>query len=629
MNILFFVEPLIQMDDPLLQSPWLHIHRKNIIVPMGELKYNIYFVVNTEIKEKLKKMDYFNEIKKVYSFQQKELKIFSSSTMTILEKWCKKTYTKQEMEEYKTVIKQKIGKVDYDVIITFSPVPYLKLLYPNALILYYEYGMFSRFPYPPTYYLDPSGPGGYSYISKNYNKILKQKTYFEKEKEIFLKEIEKINNIILKNNPFEKELKKIRDKYEYLILLPLQFNNYYLFDLISDYKTQFEYLEDVLIKTLNQNIGIVVTQHPANSFLNKERVKYFQKNYSNFIFIEKQKIYSCVSQMIIPYVDAVITVSTSIGYYALLWNKKLISLGKNYLNDISDSQTLENLNDVLKKPTIDRYRFLYWLIKYYFIPEKYIKNKNWIEKFLRHGIENHKNGQDIDFYQEIDTKLENITDIFFENKYLSLSNNLVKEYIQVFEDTGNGYREEESYKIFETFSEYSISLNLKMSQGVKSLRIDPLEDSCLIIIENKNMEMIHNGREICKSMYYFEHKDPQLIFFNKINTEQELKIKYKIWFKKNDILKISESKIKKLLCDIEELNIKTVELDKKLLKKDEELKELDGVLRKKDEELKELHSEISLLTSKLTEILNSKGYKLLTFIRKILRKICYKYYSKN
>ena len=116
-------------------------------------------------------------------------------------------------------------------------------------------------------------------------------------------------------------------------------------------------------------------------------------------------------------------------------------------------------------------------------------------------------------------------------------------------------------------------------------------------------------------MYYFEHKDPQLIFFNKINTEQELKIKYKIWFKKNDILKISESKIKKLLCDIEELNIKTVELDKKLLKK--------------DEELKELHSEISLLTSKLTEILNSKGYKLLTFIRKILRKICYKYYSKN
>ena len=388
-------------------------------------------------------------------------------------------------------------------------------------------------------------------------------------------------------------------------------------------------MEDVLIKTLNQNIGIVVTQHPANSFLNKERVKYFHKNYSNFIFIEKQKIYSCVSQMIIPYVDAVITVSTSIGYYALLWNKKLISLGKNYLNDISDSQTLENLNDVLKKPTIDRYRFLYWLIKYYFIPEKYIKNKNWIEKFLRHGIENHKNGQDIDFYQEIDTKLENITDIFFENKYLSLSNNLVKEYIQVFEDTGNGYREEESYKIFETFSEYSISLNLKMSQGVKSLRIDPLEDSCLIIIENKNMEMIHNGREICKSMYYFEHKDPQLIFFNKINTEQELKIKYKIWFKKNDILKISESKIKKLLCDIEELNIKTVELDKKLLKKDEELKELDGVLRKKDEELKELHSEISLLTSKLTEILNSKGYKLLTFIRKILRKICYKYYSKN
>lgn len=645
MNVLFYIEPLIQMDNPLLQKPWLYIHIKNIITPMIELKYNVYFVVNTEIEESLKKMDYFDKVKKVYSFKQEELKLFTFSTMELLEKWYNQSYSKDEIDKYKDIVNKKIGKISYDVIIAFSPVPYLKLLYPNALILYYEYGMFSRNPYSPTYYLDPEGPGGYSYISKNYDRILKKPTFFKKEKQIFLEKIKKMNNFVLKDNPFEEDMKKIKKSFQYLILLPLQFNNYYLFDLLSEYKTQFEYLEDVLIKTLNQNIGIVVTQHPANLFLNEERIEYFQKNYPNFIFIQKQKIYSCVSQMIIPYVDAVITVSSSIGYYALLWNKKLITLGKNYLNQLSDSETLENISDILKKPSIDRYKFLYWLMKYYFIPEKYIKNKNWLEKFFKHGIKA-QNSKNIDFYQEIDTKLENITDIFFENEYLRLSNNLIKEYIQVFEDIGNGYLEEKSYKILKTFSEYSIiSLELKMSEDVKSLRIDPLEDNCLIIIVDKNMEMIHNGREIYKNVYYFEHKDPQLIFFNKNHSNQTLKIKYEIWSEKNDILKILESQIQLLNNEKKELDNKiqwlrslTSEKDKKMnllefqvnelmiknQKLSEKEKELNCLVFEKNQRLQDLQLEINFLENKLNQTLDSKEYKLGINIKKILLKLGYR-----
>ena len=30
MNILFYIEPLIQYDNPILQEPWLHIHIQNI-----------------------------------------------------------------------------------------------------------------------------------------------------------------------------------------------------------------------------------------------------------------------------------------------------------------------------------------------------------------------------------------------------------------------------------------------------------------------------------------------------------------------------------------------------------------------------------------------------------------------
>ena len=444
MNVLFYIEPLIQMDNPLMQEPWLHFHIKNIIESLQDLDYNFYFASNSFLAEKIKKVAYKDKMSKVFSFCQEELKFFSPSTLEILKKWYYNDYSEEEMRVYKNILIDKFCKVNFDIIITFSPIPYLKEIYPEALILHYEYGMFSRKPFPTTYYLDPIGTGGYAYLDKFFNTINENFNFDETDEKIWNNFLNKVNKLILSNNPFKEEMEQIKTRYDKVILLPLQFNNHYLFDFQTNYSSQFEYLEDVLIKTSKfPNIGILVTQHPSNNFLNSENLKYFRSRYSNFIYLDKTNDYSSVSPLLVPFVDGVITVSTAVGYYALLWNKKLITLGKNYLEKFSDSSDLSQLDVILSEKLKNKNKIIYWLLTHYFIPEDYIKNSRWLNNFLLKKIENRKNLKI--FYDEIDMP-QKVFSTLLSGFSSEISNSLENNYVQIYINFEDGYTEKDSYK---------------------------------------------------------------------------------------------------------------------------------------------------------------------------------------
>ena len=441
MDILFYIEPLIQYDNPVLQEPWLHIHIKNIIDALKDKGFNFYIASNSALSDKIKNINYRKDLKEIFSFEQHELKKNTPTTLQILRKWYEKSYTQEDLCMYKDLILKKFKKNSFDVIITFSPVEYLKKIYPDALFLHHEYGMFSRKPYPRTYYLDPVDSNGYSYIDEYYSDI--QNICIEEETK-FSEFLKKLNNIAIKNNPFEKEIKDLRKKYKYLVLLPLQASNYWIFDFETEYKSQFEYLEDVLIKTLKfKNIGIIVTQHSSNIFLNNEKtVEYLKNKYDNFILLETPKHYFEISPLLVPYVDAVITVSTSVGFHAILWDKKLITLGNSYLKKLSDTNNLSNLDEVLESNTKKRKKILYWLLTRYYIPENYIKNSEWMTKFLETSIKRKNNLKS--FYNQIDDP-KRLFDYFIEECSL-ISDTVIGQYLQIYVNYGDGYFEKNSYK---------------------------------------------------------------------------------------------------------------------------------------------------------------------------------------
>lgn len=65
--------------------------------------------------------------------------------------------------------------------------------------------------------------------------------------------------------------------------------------------------------------------------------------------------------------------------------------------------------------------------------------------------------------------------------------------VQIYEDTGNGYQEENSYFVREAYQgENQIELTLYVSGDVRMLRIDPAMDSCMVTIQ----EMTFNGERV-------------------------------------------------------------------------------------------------------------------------------------
>lgn len=607
MNILFYIEPLIQRDNPLMQEPWLDLHVKNIIEGLKDENHNIFIASNSALAKKIENIYYKDRIKKIFSFEQEELKQFSSSSLDILKKWHEKTYSKMEIDSYKKIMLEKFKGIKFDVIISFSPIPYLKEIYSDALFLFCEYGMFSRKPYPKTYHLDPIDFGGYEYLDKYYDSLEKNIEISSDEEQVFLEFLNKLKEISLKNNPFEKEIRNLKNKFEYLVLLPMQASNYWAFDFETEYKSQFEYLEDVLIKTSKfKNIGIIVTQHSSNIFLSDERsVKYLKDKYSNFILLESIRNYSEISPLLVPYVDGIILVSTSIGYHSLLWDKKIITLGKKYLRKLSDSDNLENLNEILKSKTKDRKKILYWLLTYYYILEDYIKNDKWLERFIKQSIKN-KNNLEL-FYEQIDN-----SKIIFE-KFLqecsSISDTISGQYIQIYVNYGNGYFEENSFKFLYNhkikldFSDKYIEYILLKFRGIDSIT---LGEKFYI---NKNLEI--------KSFVESENPNRYVVIGEKIFIDELNFLEYNI----NDVVsKININVLNYELLEKRKLFEKLREVDLELEKLNEEnvlLKKDKNYLIDKNEKL--LKENIALIEEKNKTLKSRISRKLNEIKTKILR----------
>lgn len=126
------------------------------------------------------------------------------------------------------------------------------------------------------------------------------------------------------------------------------------------------------------------------------------------------------------------------------------------------------------------------------------------------------------------------------NKALSLRDFLEKYWeaerlkrIQIYEDRGNGYHEEESYLVSGAYvDEKTVELELKVDREVRMLRIDPAFYSCAVKIRELTFNdvpvplhrkhMFLNGRVAKPSTFIFPTEDPGInILLEKLPREEE------------------------------------------------------------------------------------------------------------
>jgi HAD superfamily hydrolase (TIGR01549 family) len=245
----------------------------------------------------------------------------------------------QKEERYIQYFRKLFGDWQPDVIFCWEfPTTLFRKIFPKALVLDIMPGAYMRPPYPKTISVDPVGLYTNSFL-KNYDNsqdfsALGDTNEFLKIRELYshyFNHDTDVKDVIL--NLVDPERKF--DKYW---LVPMQISGYFGFYENCDYKDQFDFLTDVLEKA-PKNVGVIATQYigslVSEKALNNRNLGYIRSLYKNFLYSTEFEKLDNISQYIAPWADSVITVSSTLGFQALLHDKKLISPSTSHLSYIS------------------------------------------------------------------------------------------------------------------------------------------------------------------------------------------------------------------------------------------------------------------------------------------------------
>ncbi|WP_152019922.1 hypothetical protein [Aliarcobacter butzleri] len=604
MKILFYVEPLIEQDKPYWKDGWVGVFCNNIIKTLEQSENNYEFLImtNEAIAQKV------NIETPIIQLTQKELLAPFETTnyMDATKAWHCETYTSEQLENYKNLMSEKLNGFIPDIIITFSPVPFFREMLPNTLILHHEYSIFSRLPYPESWFLDPVGMHSNLFLNKFEDEI-KSTQLTDKQTGLLNGFKELCQNILASKSPFKKIFDEKRKQFDYLVLLPLQFSRYYSFDDIVPFKSQYEYCVYVLDK-VPSNIGVVVNTHPEYPVISKEAVEFLKTKYPNFIYEDEFNTIYASGQFILPFVDAVITVSSSLGLQTLLFDKKLITLSDKTFSFIADDTSIDNIENVLNSDNVDKNVFLYFMLTKYSLTSDYLHNAVWLDNFLQQSLIRFRaNEIQFDFYDSIDEEEK----IFMTlTKHLYLSTQVVPHYldtkvIQLYIDDNTGYSEDNCIKfpIVKNEQRHKFKFDLQDSKSINNLRIDPLNDYCIIkinkiFINDLEINTIQcNACHIEGDIYYFNTNDPQ-IYFDTHNIKIVEKFSIDL-----EYLYIGEDALNHLVNDLlksftsKEQNIQT--LNAELESKEQNIQTLNAELESKEQNIQEKSLDIAIIKQRL------------------------------
>jgi hypothetical protein len=177
--------------------------------------------------------------------------------------------------------------------------------------------------------------------------------------------------------------------FERMCLLPLQVSNWYGFDAQAGYRTQFEFLFDVL-SAAPHDVAVIVTEHMnngpvlTNSGLG-HNLDYLRTTFPNFIFLEESRSFSTSSQFLVRRVDGVWSVSSGVGFQALLFRRMLGTPSSSYLAGVAHAADFASFFANLGRAVPEgREGFVAWLLERYLVPSSLLSDGRWLlNYFLR------------------------------------------------------------------------------------------------------------------------------------------------------------------------------------------------------------------------------------------------------
>lgn len=413
LNVVFYYDPISHGVDSLWRFSHISADEKLFRGLMERTtlgNVNCKILCNEKYASILHKKAHINKNDVIILNESECLSIFEDCHSDINSKWFQDKIPEANKQSFIELIKSGLTDFVPNIFITWTPSPFLKEAYPKALVLHKESSLFQRAPFPSTFFLDPRGFYENSSVPDSLS-WLKKKTLGD----VYYESLDKLRNHffdwIIEASPFKNRISLLRKSFDYILLLPLQYNSYFSFDGVSKFRTQLDLCEYTL-KNTPKEVGVIITKHNYSAFSEKEE-NFIKENYSNAIFIEETDFYKNPSDLIIPFIDGVVTVTSTTGLKALFWRKKLISLCNPYLDWADDATSLEGINivNILSKPYNKiKDKFLAWWIFNYSFAQHYNGGKNFSFSLLKRIYELYQNKGDSFVYETPLIEIRKYTD---------------------------------------------------------------------------------------------------------------------------------------------------------------------------------------------------------------------------
>lgn len=169
----------------------------------------------------------------------------------------------------------------------------------------------------------------------------------------------KVGEFYENKNPFIDDIGLLRSSYDRIVLVPLQVDGYFMVDALeNNFSTQFEFLVYVL-KNTPSGTAVVATQYKGRnglgSVLSEIQIRYLKDLYPNFIYLTKADQIPYCSQYLVPIVDGVVGLSSSIIAHGALWQKPVLAFGRSHVSEFASKDTFEGFfGEVDKRQPVNR-----------------------------------------------------------------------------------------------------------------------------------------------------------------------------------------------------------------------------------------------------------------------------------
>jgi hypothetical protein len=399
MRVLYFLEPSVEFGDPLQRLPTLRNHwdrELSALRAQAGQQLALKLVCAERVYAAARVEGLLRDIDVVTVSPRDLRRIARDGYQTSLD-WFEATYAPATLARAMQLYAEKLGGFVPDAIVCYeSSAPYLAQLFPRALLLHNTLGMFSRPPYPALSTLDPYGLGKHSYLGFAHQELRRQTLSPSAAAQLgALKEDFRRAQCL--RSPVTAA--RVRQGFEQVVLLPLQVSRYFMYDAHCPPELRGKpqsALIDYVLACVPREVGVYASLHRVGASRGERKeMERLTRRHPNLLHDSELQSLPFTSQHLLPHVDAVVSVASSVGLQALIWDLPVVVVGESHLTGVASATALGALPTLLARGRTQALDpVLYHLLTRYYVPEAgHHDSPTWLLAQLARGVEWHRGGR--------------------------------------------------------------------------------------------------------------------------------------------------------------------------------------------------------------------------------------------